>query len=461
MGYLPWEMRDNPAFWAKHVHPDDAERVFGEVKQLIDQGGGTVEYRFRHRRGHYVWVQDSFTVVPDKDGRPKDVVGSWADISDRKRTEADLKRLAEQVERHNRFICETFGRYLTDEIVATVLDSPAGLKMGGEKRKITMLMADLRGFTSLSERLPPERVVALLNRYLTTMVSVVKKYQGTIDEFIGDAIFVLFGAPIWQEDDAQRAVACAVAMQLAMDSVNEENKREGLPEVEIGIGVHTGQVVVGNIGSAERTKYGVVGSQVNLTSRIQSFTTGGQILISETTRREVGPILKLGKQMEVKAKGIEYAISVSEILGIGRPHQLFLPEVADELVSLPERIPIVYAVVESSRSSGDLSRGTLTKLSRKGAEARLENPVETFSNLEIRLTGSEGETMPGAFYGKVMGVIPGADMNVSICFTSVPPEIDSFFRALFTQAPSAKVEAENPSKRKQSRSSLRTRPTTS
>ena len=465
MGYLPWEMRDNPTFWAKHVHPDDAQRVFGQIKKLIVQGGGTVEYRFRHRRGHYVWVQDSFTVVPDKEGRPKDIVGSWADISDRKRTEADLKRLAEQVERHNRFICETFGRYLTDEVVTTVLDSPTGLKMGGEKRKITMLMADLRGFTSLSERLPPERVVGLLNRYLTTMVSVIKRYQGTIDEFIGDAIFVLFGAPIWQEDDAQRAIACAVAMQLAMDSVNEENKQAGLPEVEMGIGVHTGQVVVGNIGSAERTKYVVVGSQVNLTSRIQSFTTGGQILISEATRREVGSILKLGKQMEVKAKGIEYPISVSEILGIGRPHQLFLPELAEELVSLTEGVPVVYTVVESNHPAEDSCRGTLTKLSRKRAEARLENPVETFSNLEIRLTGNEGETIPGALYGKVMGVVPGADTDVSICFTSVPPEIDSFFRTLLTQAPTAEVELKKPSRSKQLRSSLRTprqaRPTTS
>ena len=97
--------------------------------------------------------------------------------------------------------------------------------MGGEKRKITMMMTDLRGFTSLSERLPPERVVSLLNRYLTTMVPIIKQYQGTIDEFIGDAIFVLFGAPVWQEDDAERAVACAVAMQMAMDSINEQNRK--------------------------------------------------------------------------------------------------------------------------------------------------------------------------------------------------------------------------------------------
>ena len=454
MGYLPWEMRDNPKFWTKHVHPDDAERVFAEVKRLIGQGGGTVEYRFRHRRGHYVWVQDSFTIVPDKDGKPKDIVGSWADISDRKRTEGDLKRLAEQVERHNRFICETFGRYLTDEVVATVLESPNGLQMAGEKRKVTMMMTDLRGFTSLSERLAPERVVALLNRYLTTMVSVIKQYQGTIDEFIGDAIFVLFGAPVWQEDDAERAVACAVAMQLAMGSVNEQNRREDLPEVEMGIGVHTGQVVVGNIGSSERTKYGVVGSQVNLTSRIQSYTTGGQILISETTRREVGPILKLGKQMEVKAKGIEHPITVSEVLGIGRPHRLFLPEAAEELVQLAQEIPLTYSIIEANQPGGDICKGTLTRLSRKGAEVRLENSVETFSNLEMHLMGKEGQKLPGALYGKVIGTVPGTEADFSVCFTSIPPEIELFFSGLLAQPAGVEPESTGTKKPKRRRTSL-------
>jgi len=157
------------------------------------------------------------------------------------------------------------------------------------------------------------------------MVTVIKQYQGTIDEFIGDAIFVLFGAPVWQEDDAERGVACAVAMQIAMVSVNEENRKEGLPEVEMGIGVHTGQVVVGNIGSAERMKYGVVGSHVNLTSRIQSYTTGGQILISETTRQEVGQILKIGREMEVNAKGIDHPITLYEVLGLrGRHNSCYL-----------------------------------------------------------------------------------------------------------------------------------------
>ena len=325
--------------------------------------------------------------------------------------------------------------------------------MGGEKRKITMLMADLRGFTSLSERLPAERVVSLLNRYLTTMVSVIKQYQGTIDEFIGDAIFVLFGAPIRREDDAQRAVACAMAMQLALASVNEQNRQDGLPEIEMGIGIHTGQVVAGNIGSSERTKYGVVGSQVNLTSRIQSCTTGGQTLISEATRREVGPVLKLGKQMEIKAKGIEYPITESEVLGIGRPHQLFLPDAAEDLVPLAEEVPLTYTVIESNQADGELCRGILTKLSRKGAEARLECPANIFSNLEMYLVGKDGEPLQGTLYGKVVGSVPGATADFSICFTSIPPEIDSFLAVLLAQAADAQPksrEAKAPKRRRAS-----------
>ena len=227
MGYAPWEMRDDKKFWVKRLHPEDAARVFSEMDRIVNQGKGALEYRFRHRDGHYIWIQDTFTVTHDAEGKPQEIVGSWADISDRKRIEAELQRLAEQVELRNKFIRETFGRYLTDEVVATVLELPTGLQIGGEKRKVTMLMSDLRGFTSMSERLPPERVVAMLNRYLTSMVDVIKQYQGTIDEFIGDAIFVLFGAPTWKEDDAERAVACAVAMQLAMGAINEENSTRG------------------------------------------------------------------------------------------------------------------------------------------------------------------------------------------------------------------------------------------
>jgi PAS domain S-box-containing protein len=445
MAYSPWEMRDDKKFWVKRLHPDDANRVFTEMEGLIRLGGGALEYRFRHRDGHYIWIQDTFTVTHDDAGNPSEIVGSWADVSDRKRVEAELQRLAEQVELRNKFIRETFGKYLTDEVVSTVLESPTGLETGGEKRKVTMMMTDLRGFTSLSERLPPERVVGLLNRYLSAMVTVIKQYQGTIDEFIGDAIFVLFGAPLWQENDAERAVACAVAMQLAMSSINEQNLQEDLPELEMGIGIHTGQVVVGNIGSAERMKYGVVGSQVNLTSRIQSCTVGGQILISETTRLEAGRILKIGQQMEVKAKGVEHPITLSEVLGIGGPYKLLLTESSESLVTLPEEIPLLYEVVESSQVGVESRRGALTKLARKSAELRLEGPVPPLSNLKLRLIAPDGKEMPGTLYGKVVASVSGSSARFSVRFTSVPPEIDARLRELIGATAAGKSKrAETP-----------------
>jgi len=296
------------------------------------------------------------------------------------------------------------------------------------------MMTDLRGFTSLSERLAPERVVTMLNCYLAAMVQIIQQYHGTIDEFIGDAIFVLFGAPIWQEDDAQRAVACAVAMQLAIASVNERNRQDELPDVEMGIGIHTGEVVVGNIGSAKRMKYGVVGRHVNLTSRIESCTTGGQILISETTRQEVGSILSIGKQNEVEAKGIEHPVTVFEVLGIGGRHKLFLPEMAEALVPLAEESPLRYAIVEGAHLSEEMFKGSFTKLSAKQAEARLENPVPALSNLKMHLIDADGREIPGALYGKVVEAVPGGSMGFSIRFTSMSPEVATFLHGLLRKS---------------------------
>ncbi len=121
------------------------------------------------------------------------------------------------------------------------------------------------------------------------MVELIHRTGGTIDEIIGDAIFVLFGAPLVMPDAAQRAVRCALEMQKAMPGVNEHNLQMGWPEIEMGIGIHTGEVVVGNIGSTKRSKYGVVGRTVNLTARIESFTVGGQVLVSPTVIDAAGP----------------------------------------------------------------------------------------------------------------------------------------------------------------------------
>ena len=273
-----------------------------------------------------------------------------------------LHELNTALELRNRFIRQTFGSYLSDEIVDTILEK-GGLQIGGEKRCATILLADLRGFTSLSERLPAEDVVAMLNIYLETMTEIIQKYQGTIDEFIGDAILVIFGAPILRPDDPQRAVACAVEMQLAMTSVNERNRWAGYPEVALGVGLNTGEVVVGNIGSQKRIKYAVVGRAVNLTARIESYTVGGQIFISESTLNECGDILRLDSAMKVMPKGVKKPLTIHEVGGIGGDFQLFLlPKKEITWKELSQKLPVQFTVVDW-KHTGELGHGgAITKI---------------------------------------------------------------------------------------------------
>lgn len=252
------------------------------------------------------------------------------------KTSAIIQEKNEKLEKHNQFVRETFGRFVTDEVAQQLLDTPEGLKLGGESRTVTVLMSDLRGFTPMSDKLEPNQVVQLLNLYLSRMVDVIMKYGGTIDEFIGDAILVIFGAPVTEtpKKDAERALACAVEMQQAMKDVNAEVAEMGMAPLGMGIGLNTGEVVVGNIGSEKRMKYSVVGSPVNLASRIESFTLGGQILISGSTLGHIGKKARVDGQLRVKVKGLNHAVSIFEIGGIGEPYNLYLPEVDYEVEEL-------------------------------------------------------------------------------------------------------------------------------
>jgi adenylate cyclase len=326
---------------------------------------------------------------------------------------------------------ETFGRYLTDEVVATLLENPDGAKLGGERRKITILTSDLRGFTAISERLPPEEVVKILNLYLGYMADVITAHQGTIDEFMGDGILVLFGAPTAREDDARRAVACAVAMQLAMIPVNEEMKKLGLPPLKMGIGINTGEVVVGNIGSAKRTKYGIVGNQVNLTYRIESFTTEGQILISQSTWNEAGDGVRIDGEKQVQAKGIKEPITIYDVGGIGEPYNLFLLREEQVFLPLAEEIPIQYAVMEGKEISATLNSGRLIELSTKGAKVRSENSVAPLTNIRLRLlTGNTTSEVSDDIYAKVLEK-PTDNGTFYIEFTALPPDLETILTRIY------------------------------
>jgi adenylate cyclase len=340
--------------------------------------------------------------------------------------EADLQSQAEALERRGQFIRETFGRYISEEVVAQLLDAPEGLELGGAKRTVTILMSDLRGFTALAECLEPQEVMTFLNRYLEAMVDVILAYQGTIIEILGDGLLVLFGAPLSRDDDAERAVACALAMQLRLDDTNAPNRQAGLPDVDMGIGIHTGEVVVGNIGSQQRTKYGVVGSAVNLTGRIESYTTGGQILISPTTYAETAAVLMVSHQMTVAPKGVAAPLTLYAVSGIRGAHSLSLPTPTETLVPLPQALDVHYAILEGKFAGSTLYGGRMVKLATKTAELHMDQPVAAFSNLKLHLLRPTGEVVPGELFAKVVETLPEDASRVVVRFTSVPETARAF-----------------------------------
>jgi adenylate cyclase len=234
---------------------------------------------------------------------------------ERKRWHDREELYRQQLERNEKFIRATFGRYLSDEIVTDILERPEGLELGGDLRRVSILMSDIRGFTTLSENLAPAQVVKMLNRYLGTMTDIIMAHNGTIDEFIGDAILAVFGAPQFREDDADRAVQCALAMQAAMLEVNALNVAEGFPAVTIGIAINTGDVIAGNIGSERRSKYGFVGHAMNVTSRIEDITAGGEILISDSTLQSLARNYSQGRSQQLNVRGIDETILVHQITG--------------------------------------------------------------------------------------------------------------------------------------------------
>ncbi len=346
-----------------------------------------------------------------------------------------LHELNAALELRNRFIRETFGSYLSDEIVDTILEK-GGLKIGGEKRRATILMADLRGFTSLSERLPAEEVVAMLNIYLETMTEIIQKYQGTIDEFIGDAILVIFGAPILRPDDPLRAVACAVEMQLAMTSVNDRNRQSGYPEVALGVGINTGEVVVGNIGSKKRIKYAVVGRAVNLTARIESYTVGAQIFISESTLYECGDILRLDSAMKVMPKGVKKPLTIHEVGGIGGDFQLFLPPKKEMTwIELEQGLPVQFTVVDW-KHTGELGHGgAVTKLAHNMVEIHSKVLPSPLANLRISLYDPDDHEITDDLYGKVVAHLSESPPAFLVHFTSLPPEAETFLAKFLGAVP--------------------------
>ena len=298
-----------------------------------------------------------------------------------KHAEDQSRALNKDLAKANRFIRKTFGRYLSDEVVDTSLESPDGLSLGGENRLVTIMMTDLRGFTAICERLSAEIVVNIVNIYFEVMTEIILKYQGTINEYIVDVIKATIGIPIQRNDDTQRAVAAALEMQLAMSEVNRRNRAAGYPEITMGIGIHTGIVVAGNIGSSKRLTYSIMGRNVNLTSRIESYTVGGQIFISETTSKACESILDIGSQIKVKPKGVKNVITIIEVLGIKGDFNVFMPQAKTELTELEKPLHIKICMLTDKDESLQSYDGIIERFIENVAEIQSTMDIELLMNI--------------------------------------------------------------------------------
>jgi adenylate cyclase len=314
------------------------------------------------------------------DDVPKEIKGI---LSSRTQMLNTILKISEERLHLVKFIRDTFGRYLSKKVVDEILESPNGQEIGGQRKTATIMMSDLRGFTSLSETRDPEDMVRLLNRYLERMSKVIMEYDGMIDEFIGDAILTVFGVPEEHDDDPLRAVACALAMQNALMELNNELMREGYPALEMGIGINTGSVIVGNIGSEIRAKYGIVGTSVNIASRIESNTIGGQVLIGEATYRFVKELVTSDPVWTVMMKGLKKPLVIYPVTAIGPPYDVNLNFQAASKNGIEISLPFRCWKVEDKKIASESMLGEIITLNDNEITASIETHLEPLTDIKL------------------------------------------------------------------------------
>ncbi len=335
--------------------------------------------------------------------------------------------------RQRDFIRQTFGRYLSHEVVERLLTTPDGLELGGENREVTFLVSDLRGFTALSMQLTPQEVICIINRYLSRMIEIINRHKGTLNEIEGDGLLIFFGAPLMSKEAHAQAVACAIDMQNAVLELNKEQHNLCLPVLSMGIGLNTGNVIVGNIGSKDRAKYCAIGSPINTAYRIESNTIGGQILLSPTTYAKVASIVQVNNMLEAQFKGMTQPMTLYDVTAIKGEYNVALSEKkAHKFVKINPPISITCSPMEGKLVSKDTIPGQITHIRDTTIAVSAEQPFVLRSNLRLMITEDEASTLP-EMYAKVINVAP-PEPHTSITqshmeFTWLPEEAKTFIYA--------------------------------
>jgi adenylate cyclase len=253
------------------------------------------------------------------------------------------------------------------------------------QRELTVLFADLRGFMAISNRYPPETLLKVLNRCLVTMIEVVFAHEGAIDKFMGDSIMAHFSETPAGKTPAERAVLCALELQLAMDALNAEHRQSGLPELFLGIGINTGTVLVGTLGSELYQTHTVIGEEVNIAARIEALSLRGQILLSESTYRRASALARTGEPFSVHVKGKAEPIIVRELLEIPSLNRAVPRRDIRKSPRVNVAIGFAYQVVHSDVTVPQVHKGVIRVLGYHGLLAETKQPLKLSEELKIRV----------------------------------------------------------------------------
>ncbi len=300
-------------------------------------------------------------------------------------------------------------------------------------REVTILFADLRGFTAMVASQPAGIVIQMLNPCLIKMSEIIFKHQGSIDKFMGDSIMVLFGAPVQRSDDVKRALACAVEMQVNMSTLNLAHKEQGMPELYMGIGINTGEVLAGTLGSERYSEYTVIGDEVNLASRIEAFSLRGQVLISQSTYERCKDFVDTSDPIDIHVKGKPLPVSLREVTGIPSLGQKVPRKEIRRSHRIEVKLPFSFQVIDHGVVLPETHSGILRDLGYHGALLELERELPAYSEIKLSFDLPMVDYQAHDVYAKILGRKPGGDsVRMGSEFTSVPAEAETKIQ-LFVQ----------------------------
>lgn len=338
----------------------------------------------------------------------------------------EIVRLNQQLKLRNDFLHRIFGRYFSDDVVKVLLDNPEGASVGGQRKFVAVMMADIRGFTAISDNLEPKAMTDLLNVFFGNMEYAIQKYHGTIIELLGDCVLSVFGAPLDSSYCVRDCISAAICMQNSMEEINDYCRRMNYPEIEIGIGINSGEAFIGNIGTERMMRYNVLGEVVNECSRIEHCSVGGQILIPEETLAQAGCEYEIAGNESVKIKGVRKPINVCDLVRIKGEEILSLKNrKTDELKSINNPYCIRLKMIIRKMVNAQEITAKLIAWSKQSLLLELPEDTIVWERQEqiqfedVELTLHLQDTMVDQIYAKIIAFDKS---GLRLRFTYIPQE---------------------------------------